>query len=620
MKRITKNKIYSLICATMFGCLGTPSFGEVSILKNTAYKNGIAQKDITVGGNEILVSNEPIRRISIADPGIADVRVLSDTSAIIRGKQIGKTSIIIWEGKDTNARPQRFDLTVKRDISDLIANIKTIDPNINVDYVIIQNPNLISTKIDPQNGAYSTSYSVQPQQVGEPAPSLVVNQGEKYQGVQPADSAAEMKHVTESEKPFDIHKERIILTGKVKSAEVIAKAMAAAATYMGDTFDMNILVRSGGLINKAEGVKDLLVKEKDSGGGQEDGSKEIYDELSFATNLNGNINQGTIISSGSGRVISMLEVENKVQIAVKVRFYEIDKTRAKQFSSTLKYQDNQSIANGINLTRWLDTVAGVSNGAGAVSALFPKLNLFASLEALEASGAAKVLAEPTMVIASGEPGQFRVGGEIPVLEISTGSNQQTTTSIKYIPYGVSLNLLPSITENDSVLMNLRALTRELDSNSGITYSPTGTSTPLKISAFKTRKVTTQVEMDPNQALVIGGLIDSSSLQNVNKTPLLGDLPLIGAAFRGKEFEKSERELVIIISPEVVRGGNVAQMNGPLALESQINDNDYRFIPNGAEFGKRTSVQIIPPTLTSPTNGPVDLRKPSTMNDLDNVYR
>ena len=134
-----------------------------------------------------------------------------------------------------------------------------------------------------------------------------------------------------------------------------------------------------------------------------------------------------------------------------------------------------------------------------------------------------------------------------------------------------------------------------------------------------RKVETQVEVDPGQALVLAGLINASSSQNLSKIPVIGDFPILGGLFRSKGYEKGESELVIVLVPELVRPANFSQLATDLDLENKINDNEFTIIPDGSQFLKRTDISISPPPPVPPTNGPVDLRMPSTLNDLDNIY-
>ena len=158
-----------------------PSLSETVFLKGTAYQTGIALKNINIGVSEVIVSNAPIKRVAVTDPSIASVRVLSDTTALVMGRKLGKTTLLIWEGKDASVRPTRFDITVRRDISDLISSLKSLDPNINVDYVLIPSNTVGSGSQTNSNGAYTTSFRTKIDTVGDPAPSVVVDNSQGAQ-------------------------------------------------------------------------------------------------------------------------------------------------------------------------------------------------------------------------------------------------------------------------------------------------------------------------------------------------------------------------------------------------------------------------------------------------------
>jgi len=594
-----------------------PCQSETVFLKGTAYKSGIVQRDLTVGVSEILVANEAIKRIAIADPSIADVRILSDTSAILRGKRVGKTSLLIWEGNGDDARPQKYNLTIRRDITDLIASLKTVDPSITVDYIVTA-PTQISDSVGgTHNGPYTTSFTTKPKQIGEPAPSVLVDNSNTRGGTITGGGQAAM--------------EKVILYGKVKNSDSIAKAITIAAAYMGENSgEFKILTRDGGMI--VDKLSEVMSLGGGAGGGNDSG---ISEGLDFASNLEGNLGNGTIITSSSGKVVSMMSLEDRIQIAIKVRFYEVSKRVGEDVKAQFSYsKPNSKFAGAVNApggsvaNQTIQPIAGqpltflevLQNGAlaaGSMWAVLPAANLYGSLEALVSSGAAKVLAEPTIVVVNGEPGLFRVGGELPIQQstIVGGGTTAAVQNVQYVPFGIGLDILPTLTERDSILMNVRAFTRDVDTNN--TFGAIGA------PAFITRKVSTQVDMDPTQALILGGLINSQDSQNMQKIPLLGDIPVIGSLFRSKSFSKGETELIIVLSPELVRPASYTQMNRPLPLEHQIDPKDYRWIPRLdvlKSIQRDKDTQINPEAITPPTNGAVDLRRPATMTDLDNVYR
>lgn len=637
-KKIKHNRslLKASLAALSVFCLSLPTLtvqAETVFLKGTAYQSGIAPKDIKVGTSEVIVSNAPIKRVAVTDPSIANVRVLSDTSALVMGRRVGKTSLLIWEGKDPSVRPSRFDLTVKRDISDLIASLKLLDPNIQVDYIMVSASSIQQASPTNSNGAYITSYRTQPETVGDPAPSVVIN-----------NVPSESQTAANTAPPAlggaaGGGGERIILSGKVKSPDLIAKAFTIASTYMGVDGNMRIVTRNGGVI--VDQITQLL-SESDASGGSVTGSQSLSRPTSFTSNLRGNLGNGGIVSNGDGSILSFLEVTDRPQISVMIRFYEVSRSVGKDFSSRIAFAPgnsqtggiyglgaggklgsltgNQTISSNFNIgnggvnTIGNSAALNIASNAGSPGtffSLFPKQELSIQLQALESRGEVKLLAEPNIVVMSGEPGKFVAGGEVPIQQaVSTlGAIGQ---QVNFETFGISLNILPTITDNDSILMNVAAQTRDLDAANP--FIPVGSNLP----AFRTRRADTQVEMDPNNALIIGGLINSSSSNSLSKIPFIGDIPILGALARSKSFARSDSELVIVLAPEIVRAAHPSQVIRPLALENSTRPGQFDYIPRTLDLSK-TSIPITAPN-AMPAGNPVDLSRPATVNDLDHIYK
>jgi len=623
-----KTRILILFLLLLSFSLG--SLADVNFLKGTAYKTGIEKKEILVGATEIINSNEGIRRIAITDPDILDIRVLSKTSAMLRGKTLGRTSLLIWENKSIENRPTRFDIIVKRDVSNLLARLKLLDPSIRLEYVII--PTLsIGGANSSTTGPYALSYKAQITNVGDPPPSVVIkNPDQKFTNSKAGISA----------------EERFILTGNVKNGEVIAKAVIMTATYIGESGNPKVVVRDGGML--AEELNSILSAGSKGGGNSGGGGSALDDDGgNFSSNLKANLENGSVVTSSSGKVISFLKVKTKSQIAVKVRFYEISKTRGKAFKSqfatnlpgkgtlgtggalgspvggqSLKYQPPVDQTTGLPQRfpkigyKAFDLTQEGAFPPGAIFGLLPKANLFFSLEAIETKGEGRVLAEPTIVVSNGEVGSFRAGGEVPIPSSTSSGLGVVAQEFEYKPYGISLNILPVITDGDTILMNLKAQTVDIDPNStrGVTNAP----------AFRTRKIDTQVELDPTQALVLAGLIDQNSTRNLGKIPILGDIPILGALARSKEFSKGESELIIVLSPEIIRATNAGDLSAKInqRFRQKQDNEEYNIVPLRVPNlidQKRLESPIQPGAFSQPTIHPVDSSKPSLINDLDQIY-
>ncbi|GGA01916.1 type II and III secretion system protein family protein [Dyella caseinilytica] len=192
------------------------------------------------------------------------------------------------------------------------------------------------------------------------------------------------------------------------------------------------------------------------------------------------------------------------------------------------------------------TVGGVTFTAtqpisSAFNLIFNKNNLFGDLSLLQSDGLARVLAEPTLVALSGQSASFLAGGELPIPE----PQGLGTVAIVYKPYGVGLTLTPTVLAPDRIALKVAPEASELDYTNELVIS--GVSVP----AITTRRADTTVELGDGETFVIGGLVSQDITSQMNKIPLLGDIPIIGAFFRDMQYSKQDKELVIMVTPHLV---------------------------------------------------------------------
>jgi len=170
---------------------------------------------------------------------------------------------------------------------------------------------------------------------------------------------------------------------------------------------------------------------------------------------------------------------------------------------------------------------------------------------------ARILAEPTLVTISGERASFLAGGEVPILQ-QLATAGQALQSVTFEPFGLRLNIIPTLLENGCINLEISPEERVLSTANALIF--TGSATP--IDSFTTRKLQTIVELRPGQELYLGGLISSNSGREVDKTPVLGEVPVLGALYRSKAFSKNESELVISVRPEIILPGTPGQLKLP----------------------------------------------------------
>ncbi len=190
------------------------------------------------------------------------------------------------------------------------------------------------------------------------------------------------------------------------------------------------------------------------------------------------------------------------------------------------------------------TAAGVLSGAAPFGFLVGQLSnrLQVAVNALEVRGGARLLAEPNLVTLSGETASFLAGGQIPVPEVgATG-----TPSFGFQPYGVGLSFTPTVLKDGIINLVVKPEVSEIDHANAVTVA--GTTVP----ALTTRKASTTLELHDGQSFMLGGLLQSDGTNDLNQLPWLGDMPVLGALFRSTDYQKKETDLVILVTPHIVK--------------------------------------------------------------------
>jgi pilus assembly protein CpaC len=173
----------------------------------------------------------------------------------------------------------------------------------------------------------------------------------------------------------------------------------------------------------------------------------------------------------------------------------------------------------------------------------PNYSINAALDLLASDGLVTILAEPNITAVSGEQSSFLAGGEFPI-PVSTTNN---TIGIEFKRFGVSIDFNPTVLSRDRISMKVRPEVSELSDRGAIT-----TSNGLRIPALSVRRAETTVELGSGQSFAIAGLFSNSMNTELARTPGIGDLPVLGALFRSDRFQRAESELVIIVTPYIVR--------------------------------------------------------------------
>jgi pilus assembly protein CpaC len=196
-------------------------------------------------------------------------------------------------------------------------------------------------------------------------------------------------------------------------------------------------------------------------------------------------------------------------------------------------------------------------------------------DALKENGLAKILAEPTLVALSGQEASFLAGGEFPVpVPQALG-----TTTILFKKFGVGLNFTPTVLGGNVISMRVSPEVSELDFRNAIVLNG------FVVPAITTRRASTVVELRDGQSFAIAGLIRSAVRERLQKYPLIGDVPILGTLFRSSEFQKSESELIILVTPHLVK---------PIDGEATPMPTDDFIEPNDLEFYGLAKLEGMPP--------------------------
>ena len=269
-----------------------------------------------------------------------------------------------------------------------------------------------------------------------------------------------------------------------------------------------------------------------------------------------------------GDIINRVQVSGSNQVHIRVRFAEVQRN----IDNTLGFNWQNIAALGSPFMLGFgsgNTVAGALTTAATSkpgSGLFPRPNntslslpnnvlgaslnvnhftVDAMIDALAQEGLITILAEPNLTAMSGETASFLAGGEFPI-PIPQGNG---TISITFKDYGISLAFTPTLLSGNRISLHVRPEVSELTDAGSVVLDN------ITIPALTTRKAETTVEVASGESFAIAGLMDSSQAHTINKFPILGDLPVLGALFRSTHFQNNQTELVVIITPYIVKPSN-----------------------------------------------------------------
>lgn len=266
---------------------------------------------------------------------------------------------------------------------------------------------------------------------------------------------------------------------------------------------------------------------------------------------------GTISSSGQmakalavaerfapGKVTNLLSVKGSQQVMLSVRFVEIARTTIKELGLNTIFSGSK-----FNVTTGDALLGGIAESAFAVGeAIFSPgtKSILVLFDALEQKGVVKTLAEPNLIAMSGDTASFLAGGEFPVPVSKATDDGGSTITVEFKEFGISLSFTPTVLDGGLINIMVAPEVSKIDPNNSVTLSG------FEIPGLTTRRAKTTVELRDGESFAIAGLIQTDFQDTVRQFPLLGDVPVIGALFRNTDFERNESELVIVVTPHLVK--------------------------------------------------------------------
>lgn len=275
-------------------------------------------------------------------------------------------------------------------------------------------------------------------------------------------------------------------------------------------------------------------------------------------------------------VISRLRMATPLQVNLRVRFAEVSRSLVRALGANLLSADSSSgfkfgVSNGrgnafpqyspggplgVGVTAGTDGTSVVNaTGTGSTIAAFGKflgLDIGGALDLAERDGLVTTLSQPNLTALSGETADFLAGGEFPI-PISQGLG---TTAIEYRKFGVSLAYTPTVLANGRISIRVRPEVSELSSQGAVTLNG------FQIPALTIRRAETTVELGSGQSFMIAGLMSNNAQNTIDKAPGLGDMPILGNLFRSTEFRKGQTELVIVVTPYLVKPVDDSEIHLP----------------------------------------------------------
>ncbi len=481
--------------------------------------------DLTLGRPSVLRFQVPPFRDQVADSKIVEVLNITETEISLTGKQVGSTVLNLW-----------FRDPVHPDKQEVLSYLVRVadDPELSRQYdVLLENLERDINRGFP-NSVVDLSY------VG----SQVVVRGK-------AKDIEEATHIVR------------IVSQSLPKEEQTNQAAALAPAVSQNQANSNLFPPGSmnqGSVQAADGFT----------------IEEIVDAGGLDAVFRGESTTGANTVRINNRIVNMLEIAGVHQVMLKVTLAEVVRDSGRSLIANTRF--------GVDTDTNDDITFIQETGVGRLT--FQTDQFFLRLDALKRLGLARSLSEPNLTTLSGQPANFLVGGQFPILE-SVSTVAAVNQNIRFIPFGVQLSVLPTVTDGDRVRLQLRATISET-ANFGINGGNGGNggvqnNDPAQPPSLTTRTFTSTVELRDSESMALAGLIRNSLTSTSARVPFLGDLPIVGNLFSQNASNYQEQELLVVVTPYLVSPlapDQIAAMPGSDMFEPD----DIEFFVWGSVYG------------------------------------
>jgi Flp pilus assembly secretin CpaC len=434
-------------------------------------------------GHSVILKTPGLERVAVGDARIAGVLPVGTSQLVVNGKAPGQTTVFVWEG---GGQSRTFEVTVtEQGMDDLARMLQTSIDDPNVSVVSFRDSVVLrGTVVD---GAHY-------QQLAD-----ILSQFQPYAAAQ---KDTIINAVTVEHPLQEIQHDLMAIPGANDvRVDVDNKGNVIVSGHVHDT------VTEAAVLEQAKGLA------------------------------------GTFLSA-TGQLIDRMSTDEHSQVDIKVYVLEVDRTAESTLGVSLQAANFQN--GGSAYTLGPPSFPAVESpqpagGALKIGAFFRTITLAPTLNLLMSQGHARVLSSPDLVTTPGNLATFLVGGRFPV-PFSTGLGQ---VSIEYEPYGVQLNVTPTLLGNGDVESKITPDVSNLDFADAVQEGG------FLIPALKESKISTDIITQPGQSIIMGGMVSHVENKTIQKIPLLSSIPILGKLFQSTAYQNDQTDVVFVMTPDII---------------------------------------------------------------------